>query len=272
VDDPFWLTLVIKMGASAAIVVAASVLVERSGPLVGAMIATLPISAGPSFAYLALEHGPEFVSQSALASLPATAATGIFILAYVALAQRGGLALSLAGAFAAWALAVFLVSRLVWSLPAAIALNAAVYTSGILATRRFLMHQPVKSAGRRWWDLPVRALAVMVLVAVVLLAGRMVGPQAAGFAALAPVVLTSLALIFHNRLGGPATASIMAHGLPGMLGFAAAILVLCLTVIPFGSAAALTGALMVSVGWNASLLILRPGGLRAMSPRPKRRC
>ena len=31
--------------------------VERAGPLVGAMVATLPITAGPAYAFLAAEHG-----------------------------------------------------------------------------------------------------------------------------------------------------------------------------------------------------------------------
>ena len=39
----FWAALLAKMLASAAIVVLASLAVERAGPLVGAMIATLPL-------------------------------------------------------------------------------------------------------------------------------------------------------------------------------------------------------------------------------------
>jgi hypothetical protein len=270
VDDPFWLTLPVKMLASAALVVAASMLVERAGPLVGAMIATLPISAGPSYAYLALEHGPAFLHDSALASLPANAATAFFILAYAGLAQRCTLAASLGGALAAWAVALFVISRFAWSLPAALAVNVAVYALAIVATRRFLSQGSVRPAGRKWWDLPLRTFAVMVLVAVVLLAGRLLGPTAAGFAALAPVVLTSLALILHERIGGPATAAVLSHGLPGMLGFAAALLMLRATAIPFGSAAALTAALAVSVAWNASLLVLRRVRPRSLSAGRRR--
>lgn len=42
-SDPFWAGLLAKMLATAAIVVAVSALVERVGPFLGAMIATLPI-------------------------------------------------------------------------------------------------------------------------------------------------------------------------------------------------------------------------------------
>ncbi len=44
----FWLLLAAKMLTTAIIVVAASKIVERAGPFIGAMVATLPISAGPS--------------------------------------------------------------------------------------------------------------------------------------------------------------------------------------------------------------------------------
>ena len=40
-SDPFWVSLLAKMLATAAIVVAVSALVERAGSFVGAMIATL---------------------------------------------------------------------------------------------------------------------------------------------------------------------------------------------------------------------------------------
>lgn len=54
--DPFWFPLAVKMAATAAVVVAASRLAERAGPLIGGMIATLPISAGPAYIFLALGH------------------------------------------------------------------------------------------------------------------------------------------------------------------------------------------------------------------------
>jgi hypothetical protein len=264
VIDPFWLTLLVKMLASVALVVGASLLVERAGPLVGAMIATLPISAGPNYVYLAMEHGSAFLRESAVASLVANAATGLFAVVYAALAQRFGLAASLGGAYAAWIVVVLLLMQFDWALAALIALNAAIYAGCIVATRRFRSARPVVAAGRRWWDLPLRALAVMALVAAVVLAGRLIGPGAAGVTALIPVVFTSLVLILHDRIGGPATAAVMAHSLPGMIGFTMAVITLAVAVIPLGSTLALTIALLVSVAWNGSLVLLQ----RLRKPTP----
>ncbi len=49
--------LLAKMATSAGVVVIASLVVERSGPLLGALVATLPISMGPAYLFLGMEHG-----------------------------------------------------------------------------------------------------------------------------------------------------------------------------------------------------------------------
>ena len=71
----FILTLALRMAITAAFVVTASIVTERSGPVIGALIATLPISAGPSYVFLALDHDAAFIAEGALASLPINAAT-----------------------------------------------------------------------------------------------------------------------------------------------------------------------------------------------------
>src|SRR2546429_6015590 len=84
----FLLTLGLRMAITAGFVVSASVITERSGPALGALVATLPISAGPSYVFLALDHDAAFIAQGALASLPINAATIFLGLTYVVLAQR----------------------------------------------------------------------------------------------------------------------------------------------------------------------------------------
>ena len=62
--------LPVGMAITAAFVVTASVITERSGPVIGALVATLPISAGPSYVFLALDHDAAFIAEGALASIP----------------------------------------------------------------------------------------------------------------------------------------------------------------------------------------------------------
>src|SRR5690349_20198817 len=89
-DLAFLLVLILRMAIAAAFVVTASFVTERSGPVIGALIATLPISAGPSYVFLALDHDARFIAEGALASLPINAATLLLGLTYVLLAQRHG--------------------------------------------------------------------------------------------------------------------------------------------------------------------------------------
>src|SRR5882757_3474331 len=83
----FALSLGLRMAVTAAFVVAASMITERSGPAIGALVATLPVSAGPSYLFLAIDHDAAFIAQSTLASLPMNAATILMSLMFVNLAQ-----------------------------------------------------------------------------------------------------------------------------------------------------------------------------------------
>src|SRR3954470_25083885 len=76
--DPFWITLLYKMLATASLVASVSMLVERIGPFLGAMVATLPISAGPALIFVAMDQGPAFLQASARAGLPVFARTAGF--------------------------------------------------------------------------------------------------------------------------------------------------------------------------------------------------
>src|ERR1700755_1020845 len=102
----FALPAALRMAVTAAFVVSASVITERSGPVIGALVATLPISAGPSYVFLALDHDAAFIAEGALASLPINAVTIVLGLIYVVLAQRRSALVSwFAGAVVCGALA-----------------------------------------------------------------------------------------------------------------------------------------------------------------------
>jgi hypothetical protein len=254
--DPFWPALLAKMAASAAVVVAASMAAERAGPFLGAMIATLPISAGPAFVFLAIDHGPAFLEASVRTALPVFAVTPLFVAVYARLAQRRGVLASTAGALLAWLVAVLAVRQAEWGIGAALALNAAASAAGLAATAPYRIAS-ARGAVRKLWDVPFRAAVVMNVVAGVVIAGRVLGPEAAGIAAVLPVVFVSLALVLQPRIGGAAVAAMMASGLFGLIGFVVALAVLAATATRLGSVAALSLALAICVAWNLSLIVMR---------------
>ncbi len=251
-DITFILTLALRMAVTAAFVVSASVITERSGPVIGALVATLPISAGPSYVFLALDHDAAFIAEGALASLPINAATIWLALTYVALAQRRSALVSCAGAVAVWLVLAALSRTVQWSLAGGVAANALTFAICLPLLQRF-RHVRMPLITRRWYDIPLRASLVATLVATVVTLSGWVGPSVSGMIALFPVVFTSMMLILHPRIGGPATAAVLANSGWGLMGLGIAIAVLHVVAPRFGSAIALSLALLTCVSWNLAL-------------------
>ena len=242
-----------KVAAAAIIVVAASRATERAGPLLGSMIATLPVSAGPAYAFLAFDHGAAFISESARMSVAATAATAAFVAAHAVAAQRFATPACIAFATLSW-LAVALALQLRdWSFAEACLLYASSFLVAIRTLRRYSVVLEAPAVPRARFDLALRALLVAGVVVSTNFASHAFGPAMAGVLATYPVVFTSLVLILQPRCGGPFTASVLVNGLQGLLGFGLALAVLHLAAARMSAAAALLSALAVSLGWKAAL-------------------
>jgi hypothetical protein len=260
-DLVFILTLALRMAITAAFVVSASVITERAGPVIGALVATLPISAGPSYVFLALDHDAAFIAEGALASLPINAATIFLGLTYVVLAQRYNAFVSWGGGAVVWIVLAALSRTIHWSLVSGIAVNIVAFAICIPLLRQF-RHVKMPLITRRWYDIPLRAALVATLVATVVTLSGWVGPAISGVIALFPAVFSSMMLILHPRLGGPATAAVIANSGWGLLGFGAGIAVLHVAVLAFGSAIGLSLALATCVSWN--LVLWRIGRRRVV--------
>jgi hypothetical protein len=251
-DLGFILLLALRMAVAALFVVTASIVTERSGPVIGALIATLPISAGPSYIFLALDHDAAFIAEGALASLAINAATIFLMLTYVVLAQHHNALVSIAGALAVW-IALAVLERMVsWSLVGGLVANAVAFAICLPLLRRF-RHAKMPLIASRWYDVPLRAGLVAALVATVVTLSGLIGPALSGTIALIPIVLTGLMLILHPRIGGPATAAMIANGGWGLMGFGFSFVVLHIAAPRFGSAIALCLALATCVLWNLTL-------------------
>lgn len=255
-EQAFWLPLLVKMAVTAAFVIIATKTAERAGALVAGMIATLPIAAGPSYVFLAIEHDAAFIAGSALASFVVNAATAIMALAYVALAQRRSLVISLGAALCVWFVLAAAVRPMPWTTVGAIVFNVIVFAICIPVANRF-RHVRMPPVRRYWYDVPLRALLVGLMVATVVeLSGRL-GPTVTGILAVFPIVVTSLMAILHPRIGGPATAAVIAYTISGLVGFSLCCLAAHLLVIPLGTPLGLSIALLVSIVANMAIGMTR---------------
>jgi hypothetical protein len=253
-DLHFLLALAVRMAVAAAFVVTASIATERSGPVIGALIATLPVSAGPSYLFLAIDHDDAFIAQAALASLPMNAATALMSLVVMTLARSFGVLVSIAAGLATWLGCALLVRSFPWTLAGGVAFNVLASALCLPLAQRFRVAKMPRFVPR-WYDIPLRAALVAVLVATVVSLSNILGPYLSGILAAFPVVYTSLIVILMPRIGPQATAAVLANGQWGLVGFGAAIAVVHLAALPLGRAAALSLALATCVVWNFGLFL-----------------
>jgi len=206
-DLSFWLELAFKMAMTAAVVVFISIVVERSGPFIGAMIAALPTAAGAAYVILAIEHPPAFIAASAVGSMVIGAAVAIFAAVYAVLAQRHGVVPSLGLSLLAWFACAALLRQVSWTPVGALALNAVVYAITIPVSWRYRSSAPPRKFLRTRYDIPLRALAAATVVVIVTSASNSIGSFASGMFAVFPIIFCSSIVILHPRVGGKATAS-----------------------------------------------------------------
>jgi len=255
-DFVFWLALAVKLVLTAGIVVTASFVTERAGPLIGALVVTLPVTVWPAYVFLSLDHDATFIAASVVGGLAMNAVSGIFMLIYIVLAQRRGLAVSVLTALASWLILAVLARFVAWTTTISILANVVVYTGCILLTRRF-RDAAIPPTIRKWYDVPLRTLLVCALMGTVLVISNVVGPMATGFVAVFPISTTCTMLILHPRIGGPASAAVIANGLFGMAGIGAGLVALRFSIAPLGMIPALVLLLAVPVTWNLTVWAIR---------------
>jgi hypothetical protein len=256
----FALTLIVKMAVTAGFVLAATITAERAGPLVGGLVATLPLGAGPVYAFLALDHGAHFIAASAINSLAINTVNVIFALTYALLAQKRSLPLSLSLAMLLWFVLAWTVHSIQWTITTAIMINVVVL--GVcIAVAGPLRHVPIPRVKARWYDLVMRAVMVAILVGVTVTLSFRIGPSGSGILAVFPIILISVMLILHRHVGGKPTAAVLANAVTGLVGFAFACIVLHFTAEPLGAAIGLTLALATSVAWGLLVYAARRRGI-----------
>lgn len=257
-DPMFWFGLALKIAITVSITVAASVVVERSGPFIGALIASLPTAGGAALIILAMEHPPSFIAQSMIGSMVVDAVCAVYALTYAALAQRHGLLVSLGGAMAVW-FAGALGSRLIdWSADTALVFDIVVFSVTTFAAARFLGEGKIKPRVQLTSrDLVWRAGVVTLCVLIVTGLSSSIGSYFSGVFAFFPVAMSSFFIILHTRLGGPAAASVAAHVQAPLAGLFIGLYAVHYLAEVIGVWWSYGVGLAIGISWNGALWLWR---------------
>src|SRR5260370_4207338 len=148
------------------------------------------------------------MAAGAVGSVAANAAVAIFALTYAALAQRRGVVHSRGAATLVWSAAAAPLRPVEWPPASALPLNAVVFACTIpLSARYRATAVPSQSIKRTGYDLPLRAAAVAVVVAVVTTASHWIGSVAPRRFAGFPIAVGGLVAVIPPRGGGNAAAA-----------------------------------------------------------------
>ena len=205
---------------------------RRWGPRIGGWLTALPVVAGPTLFFLAMEQGDAFAARAALATLVALIAVAAFGVVYAWVSLRCGWALSLLAGWAAFVAATVLLLAVPWTPMTALvaALAAFAVAARVLPAER---PHPAPSPTPAW-DLPVRMIGTLAVVLTVTSAAERLGPALSGAFTPFPVALTVLVVFAHAQQGAPLAIQLLRGFFPAMWGFALLCLVLAQAMVPLG--------------------------------------
>jgi hypothetical protein len=204
------LSVVLSFVITAVWVTVATVVTERMGTKVGAVVTTLPSSAVVAFWFIAVEQGADFASQTAVV-IPAEMGINVVFLGIFVAMSRRGLPVALAASLGGWtALSTVLylsdIGNLFVSWAVFLALIAGT-TVWLRSSHRF-SQQPGKVLHYTMGELTFRGLFAGLMISASVVGAAMGGPVVAGILSVFPAIFTSTMVILYLRQGREFTGAV----------------------------------------------------------------
>lgn len=250
-SDPALQAILIRLLATAFVIIAVTLSVELFGPLVGGVLAGLPITVGPGFYFLIGMAEPAFVSRAASYAVVSLCAMQCFLLAYVLAANRWRPIAALGCALAAWLAGVILIHWFSLGLAASAVLFLVM--TGVCASIGRMVLPPAAArapAGKTSrTSLFLRGALAGILVAAVTTASHWLGPAVSGLLLSFPIGYSVISITLHQQLGRVTVMRTMYSAIYGTMSLGGFCTVLALAVLHQRPYAAL------GMAFAASLLI-----------------
>jgi hypothetical protein len=244
--------LAFKITIAPLLIAAVSVAGQRFGAMVAGLLSGFPIISGPIFVFLTLEHGSEFGSRAAIATLAGLASFAVFALTYAWTSKRWPWPLALLGGWSMFFASSLALIRFEWSLPLATTLAAAALGGAYYLLPHIPATLPPPPLPRS--EIVLRMLAGAALVVAVTWTGDKAGARLAGLFTPFPVAGSVLAACSHRVSGNEAAVRLLRGMLAGLVSLAAFFYAAALLVKPQGLAIATAGGLAAAVLIQTGLL------------------
>jgi len=222
----------LKLFLVPAMVAAVTLASRRWGPAVGGLLAGLPLVAGPTLFFFALEQGEPFAAQAAGATLVGLIAVAAFCLAYAWLSVAVSWVVALPVSWLVFGAVSIPLNLFSWP-----PLVALVVAAGSFALARWLL--PSVGAAPPplippLWDLPLRMGAAAALVLSVTYVATRVGPTVSGALTPIPSVLAIVVAFVHAQQGRAGVIHFLRGFLPAIWTFAVFCFILQAVLVPLG--------------------------------------
>ena len=210
--------LALKLLLVPALVGSVTLAARRWGLRVAGLLTALPLVAGPTLVFYAIEQGNAFAADAGRAAMLGICGTAAFCLAYARASARANCVASLLAALAAFAAVASGVHRLDFGGIGELSIAIA----SLLAAHRLLPAPaglPASSLPPAW-DLPVRMIAAATVVGVLTGIAHLAGSAISGVLSAFPAVTLVLAVFTHAQRGHASVAALVSGVLRGLHGFA----------------------------------------------------
>lgn len=191
---------------------------RRWGPSLAGWLAGLPLVAGPTLLFVALDQGASFAAAAALASLTSVPANLSFMLCFAWVGLRSSWPAAALAGVAVFAALAMVLTRMPFSPWTALGFSLL---SLLLISRAFprVAFDRVPQAHSRW-ELPTRCVAAGAMTLLVTVLAGSLGPTNSGLMAAFPVLGLVLGVFSHLAWGGAGAARLLAGMVRGMTAFA----------------------------------------------------
>jgi hypothetical protein len=237
--------LLLKLILVPCLIAIVTVTTRRWGPRVGGLLLALPVVAGPTLAFYAIEQGNTFAAAAAEATLIGLVAAAGFCVSYARSAAHWKWPLSLLIGWLTFGLVTVLLHR--FQLPAfvdlVLALAPLVSARGLIPASR---STPAPTSMPRW-ELPLRMTAAGMLVFILTSVAPSLGASVSGVLTPFPVATATIAGFTHARVGSVAAARFLREFIPGLCTFAVFCFVLSSALRFLSLPIAFAGALLVQL-------------------------
>ena len=244
--------LLLKLTLAPLLVAGATGVAQIWGPRAGGLLMGLPLTTGPIFLFLTVEHGPHFGADATVGILYGLVGLVAFAVVYSAAAARTPWMASLAVATAAFFVVPLCARNLGNNI--FIAGSTAWFAQALALSLMRKANQQIPSSPQRWWNIWARMLAVAVLTLAITTAAAKLGPALSGIFGTFPIAISVIVAFTHWQSGPQAVALMLRGCVVSWISFTNCFVVVGLTLEALGVAAAL--GLGVLVGVLTSVVIL----------------